>query len=464
MVLHGHAFADVVQEQRQNQQIAAVRRLPQLPEVRAASIRRFGQLLQVLDGAQGVLVHRVAVIKIANHQRIDAGELRQDFRQQPQTLQRAQRHAWVIGTQDLSQRPPTHFRVLHRQFRMFHDVRDAALGAPAQRNSGSRRFGEKGKQDGAVGNLLGVEQFEPSVAHGERFPIPGLGPCRARYVEKPLAQSLWRRRFLLEITQQLPVQRARVPKIQPHPLRGIARQSIGYAKGALSGTGLQLVGQRIVVARVAVMEKAANGAEEIHGAGGQLFFRRAAAQGLALFAANLAQPHRSLVVAQTTGRILDVRFEMKNRVAVARESLLRQLMELRQQKRPRGFGPRRQTALVELFKEFRVTRQKPAVQQCQMKFRVILLDTLAFLHRAPGGAHAKTQVPQRAREVRDQRPELFLSLVAGKKEKDIEVGIRKQEFATVAAERQQGQSRSRRVVYTQHFAKNLPDVVIGQLT
>src|SRR4029077_9753003 len=139
-----------------------------------------------------------------------------------------------------------------------------------------------------------------------------------------------------------------------------------------------------------------------------------------------------------------------------------QFVKLHQQKRPRGFFRAGQNALVQPFKKVRVAGQKPAVQQRQMKFRVVLFNALAFFHGAPGGTHAKTQVPQRAREVRDQRPELVLRLVAAEKKKNIEVGIRKEQLARVGAEGQQAQSRSGRVVHAQHFAKDLADVVVGQ--
>ena len=89
----------------------------------------------MLDRAQRVLVHRVAVIEIAEDQGIDPAELWQDFRQQTQPLQRPQRHAWVVGAKDVSQCGPTHGRIFYRKFRMHHDVRNTAFRTPAQRHT-----------------------------------------------------------------------------------------------------------------------------------------------------------------------------------------------------------------------------------------------------------------------------------------------------------------------------------------
>ena len=51
VIFHRHAFAHVMQKQRENQQVAPFRGFPELYEVRSALVRRIGQLLQVFDGA-----------------------------------------------------------------------------------------------------------------------------------------------------------------------------------------------------------------------------------------------------------------------------------------------------------------------------------------------------------------------------------------------------------------------------
>ena len=114
-----------------NQQVAALYRFPKLYEMGPAFVRWVGQFLQVLDGAQGVLVHRVTVIKVAHDQRINQRKLREDLHEQAQPLHRAQRQSRVIRAQDFPQLFPTHLRVFGRKLRVRQDVTDAALGFAA---------------------------------------------------------------------------------------------------------------------------------------------------------------------------------------------------------------------------------------------------------------------------------------------------------------------------------------------
>src|SRR5216684_2322372 len=72
---------------------------------RRAALSRAASL-QVFDGAQRMLVHRVAMVEIAHYQRIDHSEFRQDFHQQSQPLHRPQGHARIIGAENLAQRSP----------------------------------------------------------------------------------------------------------------------------------------------------------------------------------------------------------------------------------------------------------------------------------------------------------------------------------------------------------------------
>ncbi len=87
--------------------------------------------MQVFDGAQRVLIHGVAMVEIAHHQRIDASKFRQDLGQQTETLHRTQRHSGIVGIQNFAQHRPRHFRIAHRELRMLHDVGDAAFRAAA---------------------------------------------------------------------------------------------------------------------------------------------------------------------------------------------------------------------------------------------------------------------------------------------------------------------------------------------
>ena len=88
MVFNRHPLAHVVQQQRKNQQIAALHGLPQRLKMCPSLIGRIGQFLQVLDGAQRVFVHGVAMIEVPHNQGIDTAELRQNLGEQPKALHR----------------------------------------------------------------------------------------------------------------------------------------------------------------------------------------------------------------------------------------------------------------------------------------------------------------------------------------------------------------------------------------
>jgi hypothetical protein len=86
VIVDGHAFAYIVKEERENQQIAAVDGFPELAEVSGAFIGRLGKFLEMFDGAERVFVNGVAVIKVADDERIDGFELGEYFHQERETL------------------------------------------------------------------------------------------------------------------------------------------------------------------------------------------------------------------------------------------------------------------------------------------------------------------------------------------------------------------------------------------
>ena len=213
-------------------------------------------------------------------------------------------------------------------------------------------------------------------------------------------------------------------KIQPHPLRCIPRLSIRNAKRSLRSRGLQLIRQRVVVSPIRVVQETANRAQKIHGTGSQVFFRRRNIQRL-LVLGNLPQPNRRLIVAQSTRRVFYVRFEMKNRVPIPIQPVFRKLVQLRQQERPRRSFRRGQDARIEPVEELRIPGQKPTIEQRQMKLDIVFFDPLALFERPPSGADPKSHVPQRAREIRNQRTKSLLGLLRPKQKQNIEVRIRK---------------------------------------
>ena len=84
------AFAGVVQQQRQQEQIEPVDLRQQLRQPLLVARGRLAQAVHVVDGQEGVLVHGVAVIAVADHQRVDAVELGDQHLQHAQRMHGAQ--------------------------------------------------------------------------------------------------------------------------------------------------------------------------------------------------------------------------------------------------------------------------------------------------------------------------------------------------------------------------------------
>src|SRR4029077_15734975 len=99
-----------------------------------------------------------------------------------------------------------------------------------------------------------------------------------------------------------------------------------------------------------------------------------------------------------------------------------------------------------------------------MKLGVRFLDVPAFLQRTPGGTDAKPKIPQSARKFRDERPELFLGLFAAEKKQQVQVRVRKEHLAAVAAQSQQRQTLRWLAAHPQQFAENFFDRPVRQLT
>ena len=141
-------------------------------------------------------------------------------------------------------------------------------GVPVRAASAKERI-----RYGAVRERGRVDDFQQAIAHHEMLPVFRLQLGGARGVEQSLAQRQRNRRFLFQVPQQLPVQRPRMPKVQAHPLRRRSCDAVTHAQRALRRGGLQFVGQRVVVAPIAVVQKTADRAQKINRRGGKLFLR-----------------------------------------------------------------------------------------------------------------------------------------------------------------------------------------------
>ena len=106
VVSRRQSLACVMQQQRQIQQLWFFQ-LGQNLGVSALPIgARFSQLVQSLDSKERVFIDSIAVMKVADHQRVNQFIFRNDALEQAQGMHSAQRLAGVGQNQDLPQMTP----------------------------------------------------------------------------------------------------------------------------------------------------------------------------------------------------------------------------------------------------------------------------------------------------------------------------------------------------------------------
>jgi hypothetical protein len=116
----------------------------------------------------------------------------------------------------------------------------------------------------------------------------------------------------------------------------------------------------------------------------------------------------------------------------------------------------------EAVEKFFIACEKSAIEKREMKFRVVFFDALAFLESAAGGAYAKTEIPQRAGEIRDQRSKFGLGFFVAEQKENIQIRVGEKQTATIAAKGHKGQALWLSVVDAQDFTKNLLGSAIGK--
>src|SRR5262249_48573208 len=159
-------------------------------------------------------------------------------------------------------------------------------------------FAEDRVQEGAIRKRGNIRDFKEAIADSVGTAAgAGAGSFHCPSgIQNALAQRLRSRGTLFEESQQLPIERARVAEVKAHPLGSAARQTIANSETLPRGLSLQLIRQRVVVAALGVVEKAANSGEKGDRAGRKIFL--GGGDSAIHFLRNLPQPGSGLIVAK----------------------------------------------------------------------------------------------------------------------------------------------------------------------
>src|SRR5579859_2556862 len=196
----------------------------------------------------------------------------------------------------------------------WQSVPNLILGFPAELDSMFGNVFKNFQEPLRIAKARRFEQGEASAYNGKcgmgaaRFPSPDTKgtSCRNRFVQQLGAES---------------INGARMTKIDAHPVRRINSSAIFYPNPTSGGSGLQFIGQRIIIAPLPVMKKAARRGEKIerrlHVMASlrrpDIFRRRPSTRFFDL--GNESDPPCHVVIAQPARRILEVGLQVEDRVA-----------------------------------------------------------------------------------------------------------------------------------------------------
>jgi hypothetical protein len=155
----------------------------------------------------------------------------------------------------------------------------------------------------------------------------------------------------------------------------------------------------IVVAFTEIVKKTAGGAEEFPRRADlgaprcrPKFFRRAP-DFVLLDCRDASQPPANMVVPEAAGAVLEVRLKMKNGVVILPMPRAGHLCQIAKQVLMISRHQVRINVVVQPVKEFGITRQITAIQQCDVELEVLPVEPAALRQRVHAVSDPKSQVP-----------------------------------------------------------------------
>ena len=284
--------------------------------------------------------------------------------------------------------------------------------------------GEHFVRDAAAAVEGGLERGEPGL---------GLVGRRAHVHEANLVTGTHevaanRRGGGLQGPPQRAIDRARMAKILAHqPFDLLVRRRTGKPQ-TRRGPFLQLVAEHVVMPLGLEMKDGTHPQQKLFGIVQGTQTRAALPEKRGI--GDLGNRLCSEQIAQTAGRLLDVRLELVERVVEARVPLDDERPE--RIERPPAH-PRELGGPGELIEQRRIARDNPGVGQRQQEFGIVLGQARPFVDLAHVMADRQAQIPNRV-EKAVQKPLVLGRDGTGKQHQQVDVGVEAQLAASVAAE------------------------------
>src|ERR1700730_5727685 len=244
---------------------------------------------------------------------------------------------------------------------------------------------------------------EDSAIHDRKFHVR---QTRPKILE--LLIKRWpRRRKLVEKLQGNSMDRSRVTKIKAQPVSRAERLRMRRTNPIRSGLVLSHPRERVVVARVAKMEKAAERHQENERlikllpqrSGQQRFLIRPAPP--LLHRGDQSEPAGQVVVPQASRPILHVRFEMKDCVSELVVTAAGEVGQTLDNDSKLSRHQLRNQPVVQPSEKTRIASEVAAIEQRDRKFYIVRIKSLALGKRSRRGAQFQPEVPHFLREIPD---------------------------------------------------------------
>ncbi len=312
------------------------RPFPHRPLVRAL------QPMQRIDQHKRVLIDRIPVIGIPNHQRIDPMKLRNQQLQHTERMHRPKRIPGIKTRQNSSQMMPQRRTLLQMRRQQRQPTFQPLLCIAPQSTSRLRHRAKHLEH-----HIRILRRFTPKFTHRSQHhaaPLHAKTTLRCLDLLLPLQRLPLRSPFpyrdFIQHLLHAPFHAARVPKIHPHPISCIRllRPPARQTHRSLRGRILSLPVQRIVISLMPVVQKTPHQPQKLHRLTklAPLFgrHRRSHASSVALLrylSGNLEQtghPPAHMRIAQSARAILDIRLQVKQRVAILSMARPRQFQQL----------------------------------------------------------------------------------------------------------------------------------------